>query len=317
MIEPRIGNTPVQRLVDSSLELYVKLEHYNFIGSIKDRAALAIVKDALESGRVGPQTVLIEASSGNFAISVAALCKFLGLRFVAVIDPGINRVYERLIEFFSHQVIKVDQKDKNDGYLLTKLDAVHAFCERHPDAYWTNQYENPMNYSAHYQGTGQEICERFQELDYIFIAVASGGTISGVSQRLKEHYPKIKVVAVDAEGSVIFGAPAQPRFIPGMGSGMVPPLIGRAYYDEVVHVSEPDTIRGCHELFTEHGLFLGGSSGTVYQGIKQYFKGKKLNGKPKVLFLSPDRGVGYADNVYNEKWLKWFAAHRRPVPDLV
>lgn len=317
VVESRAEITPVQKLEDESLDLFVKLEHYNFMGSVKDRAALAIMKHALETGEIGSRTMVIEASSGNFALSVSALCRFLGLRFAAVIDPGINRVYERLIQYFSHLVIKVDKKDKNGGYLLTKLDAVHAYCEEHSDVYWTNQYENPRNFAAHYHGTAVEICEQFQHLDYIFIAVASGGTISGISRRLKEHFCNIKVIAVDAEGSVIFGTPPKPRHIPGMGSGMVPPLVARAVIDDVVHVSEPHTIQGCHELFSRHGMFLGGSSGTAYQAIQTYFKNKKLAVKPTVLFLSPDRGVGYADNIYNEEWLKWFAAEHQSVPDLV
>lgn len=314
LLQQRIGNTSILPLNHESLDLFVKIENNNFMGSVKARAAYTIIRNAIESDIVNEDTELIEASSGNFAVSCAAICRMIGAKFIAVIDPLINRSYEKLIEFFAHDVIKVQKKDRNGGFLLTKLEAVQNYCDSNPRGFWLNQYENDNNFNAHYFGTAEEIIREFPTLDYAFIAVATGGTISGISCRLKEYYPNIKIIAIDAEGSVIFGGPPKPRYIPGMGSGIKPPLVHRADINEVVRVAEKDTVAACHELFTQYGLFLGGSSGTVYHGVKTYFEGRTFARKPKVLFLSPDGGHGYVDNIFDREWLAWFHNQEAQIP---
>jgi len=314
LIEKRIGNTPIVPLTHPDVDLYAKVETVNFMGSIKDRAAYAIIRGAVERGEIDQDTTVIEASSGNFAVSCSTICHILGLQFIAVVDPGINSVYEKLITFFAHDMIKVTQRDEKQGYLLTKLKTVRDYLEHHPGAFWTNQYGNQDNFLAHYHGTGVEICKHFQKLDYIFVAVATGGTLAGVSCRLKEHFPDIKVIAVDTEGSVIFGGPPKPRLIPGMGSGMVPPLMARARFDDVVTVREEDTARACKALIEREALFLGGSSGTCYHAVLHYFRENPVSHRPSVLFLNPDRGHGYVDNLYDESWLSWFTTQSQPFP---
>ena len=305
-IAERIGNTPVVQVEHEKINLYAKLEYTNFMGSVKARAACAILRGAIESGEINQDTLVIESSSGNFAVAISAICNILGIKFVAVIDPHINKIYSRQIRNFSHEVITVDKKDINDGYLMTKLAEVKRYCESHDNTFWTNQYDNPNNFDAHYHGTGGEICARFEQLDYAFIAVASCGTISGVSSKLKAHYPGITIVGVDAEGSVIFGGKPRARLIPGMGSGMVPPLLQRATVDEVVTVKETETLAACQELFYKHALYLGGSSGTAYGAVNLYFRDKQLEKRPNVVFICPDRGTAYADNVYNPEWIESF-----------
>ena len=305
VVEQRIGNTPLVALENPRLHLFAKLEYHNFVGSIKDRVALSILKGAILDGQITEETTVIEASSGNFAMATAAICRFLKLKFVAVVDPNVNQVYRALLDHFAHEVVMIDQKDKNNGYLLTKLAFIDRYCQNNGASFWTNQYKNPRNLEAHYRGTGEELSRQAGHLDYVFLAVATGGTIAGMSKRLKEVFPDVKMVAVDVEGSVIFGKPASSRFIPGMGSGIVPSLIGQALIDEVVYVSEEEEIRGCFELFDRHGLFVGGSSGSVYSAIHKYFDQHPPQGKPKVAFVCPDRGTGYADNIYNAAWRAW------------
>ncbi|MEK7689831.1 MAG: pyridoxal-phosphate dependent enzyme [Bdellovibrionota bacterium] len=170
--------------------------------------------------------------------------------------------------------------------------------------FWPNQYENENNLNAHYFGTGQEICERFEQLDYAFIGVGSAGTISGVSARLKERFPHVKIVAVDAVGSVIFGAEPRTRRIPGIGSSIVPPLLRKARIDDVVWVSDLETIGACHELRRRHHIFAGGSSGSSYAAIQRYFRDQDLLPlKPTVLFLCVDGGELYNATIYNNQWV--------------
>ena len=307
----RIGRTPLSPLDHPAVDLHVKLEYTNIMGSVKDRAAYAMIRGAVEKNLIHAGSKIIEASSGNFAVSCAGIAKMVGLDFVAVIDPGINAVYERMIRDFAFDVIKVNEKGGHESYLQSKLEAVHDYCRACPGAFWTNQYGNPNNFDAHYNGTGAEIAEALDHLDYAFVAVATGGTIAGISHRLKGRFPGVKIIAVDAEGSVIFGGRPKPRHIPGMGSGMVPMMISRALIDDVVTVPERETIRACHKLFYEHGLFLGGSSGTCYAAVNAYFGTAPRKDKPRVVFLSPDRGHGYIDNLYNDAWLAWFADQDR------
>src|SRR5205814_2472227 len=156
--------------------------------------------------------------------------------------------------------------------------------------YWPNQYGNPDAMEAHYELTATEICDDFDSLEYVFIGVSTAGTIAGVSRRLKEQYPKIRVVAVDIEGSVIFGGAPRKRHIPGIGSSIVPPLLSHAMIDDVVLISERETVCACQELLTTHGLFAGGSSGTSFAAIKRFAARMPASAHPTVLFLCPDRG---------------------------
>jgi cysteine synthase A len=168
-----------------------------------------------------------------------------------------------------------------------------------PGCYWTNQYNNPDGAEAHYALTGAEICSQLPDLEYAFIGVSSAGTIAGVSRRLKEHNPAIRVIAVDAEGSSIFGGAPKKRSIPGIGASIVPPLLRSAFIDDVVIVPECDTIAACHELLFRHAIFAGGSSGTAYSAVENYIATHDLPRGTKCLFLCCDRGTAYLKSIYD------------------
>jgi cysteine synthase A len=199
-------------------------------------------------------------------------------------------------------VVKVEDLDDTGGFLKTRLAMVQHLCTTIPNPFWTNQYGNPDAMEAHYELTAGEICADFDSLDYVFIPVSSAGTIAGVSRRLKERYPHIHVIAVDTEGSVIFGGPPRKRHIPGIGSSIVPPLLSHARIDDVVLVPERETLSACRELLTVHGLFVGGSSGTVFAAIKRYAARMTGSRRPTVLFLCADRGTPYLDTVFDTSW---------------
>ncbi|KNY26428.1 2,3-diaminopropionate biosynthesis protein SbnA [Pseudobacteroides cellulosolvens] len=304
----RVGNTPLTNIIsgDLDIELYAKLEYYNPTGSVKDRAASYIIKKLLDSGEIDQDTTLIESSSGNFGIALSAYCKQYGLKFLCVIDPHINPINEAIIRKLGHSVVKVAEPDASGGYLLNRIKKVNELLMDIPNSYWVNQYGNPYNSEAYYNTLGAEICKSFENIDYIFMGVSSGGTITGVSRKLKEKFPNIKVIAVDIVGSVIFGGPAQKRYIPGIGSSMVPDILKQAKIDDVVMVDEVSTIKMCHELLEKHYIFAGGSSGSVFHAVKQYFQGKKFNTKPRVLTIFADRGDRYSSTIYNEAWYSNF-----------
>ena len=294
--------TPHVPLAMKGMNLFAKLEYVNPVGSIKDRTAYWILKRAAARGEICEETTVVESSSGNFASALAAFTNLIGLRFIPVIDPNISSTYESFLRRMCPTVVKVKERDETGGFLKTRLRMVEHLCKTIPNAYWPNQYANPDAMEAHYELTAPEICADFDSLDYVFLGVSTAGTIAGVSRRLKERYPEIRVVAVDTEGSVIFGGAPGKRHIPGVGSSIVPPLLSHARIDDVVLIPERETVRACRELLEAHGLFVGGSSGTAFAAVKRH--ASRMNGstRPTVLFLCADRGTPYLDTVFNPTW---------------
>src|SRR3989441_668575 len=225
--------TPHVPLAVPGMQLFAKLEYVNPVGSIKDRPAFWILKRAAERGEICIESTVIESSSGNFASALAAFTRLVGLRFIPVIDPNISATYESFLRRTCDTVVKVEERDDTGGFLKTRLQMVQQLCASTPHAYWTNQYANPDAVDAHYHLTAGDICADFDSLDYVFIGVSTAGTIAGGSRRLKERYPKIRVIAVDTEGSVIFGGAPRKRHIPGICSGIVPPVLSHARVDDV------------------------------------------------------------------------------------
>src|SRR5438552_8960284 len=294
--------TPHVPLAVPGMELFAKLEYVNPGGSIKDRPAFWILKQAAVRGEICDETTVIESSSGNFASALAAFTRLVGLRFIPVIDPNISTTYESFLRRTCDRVVKVEDRDDTGGFLKTRLQMVQRLCASTPHAYWTNQYGNPDAVDAHYHLTAGDICADFDSLDYVFIGVSTGGTIAGMSRRLKECYPKVRIIAVDTEGSVIFGDAPRKRHIPGVGTSFVTPLLARALIDDVVLIPERETVAACRELLVTHGLFAGGSSGTAFAAIKRYTPKLTRTRNPKVLFLCADRGMPYLDTVFDPAW---------------
>jgi len=303
--------TPLVRLAHPRLNLFAKLEYHSVVGSLKDRAAYYMLRDAIRRGVVRQTTTVIESSSGNTAVALAVFCRVLGLTFVPVVDSNIQNHYRLLLQSAGARIVDVSKRDDTGGYLKNRLAKVKELLETIPDSFWTDQYRNPSAMAAHYELTAGAIIASFSSLDYVFVGVGTAGTIAGVSQRLKGHFPKVKVVAVDAEGSIIFGQKPRRRYIPGIGSSIVPDLLRYAIIDDRMYVRELDTIDACHELLREHQILAGGSSGSSYAAIKNYPFSEP---SPTVLFLCPDRGTAYMDTVYDPGWVAWRREQEESAP---
>lgn len=293
--------TPLVALPHERVDLYLKLESSNPTGSAKDRAAYAILHEAARAGLIAPGTTVVESSSGNFAVSLTTFCRRLGLRFVPVIDPTINALTERFLRLGCDRVEKVTTGDEH-GFLTRRLDVVQQLRAENPGAYWPNQYANPAAARGHFAFTGAELCADLPEVDYVFVGVGTGAALAGISQRVKRDRPAAKVIAVDAEGSVIFGGLPGRRRIPGIGSTIRPGLVKQAIVDEVVLVAERDTVLACRRLLSETGLYAGGSTGSVLAAIDEYFAGYRGR-RPTVAFLCADRGSAYTDTIYDDRWV--------------
>ncbi|CAM5745497.1 putative siderophore biosynthesis protein SbnA [Streptomyces afghaniensis 772] len=313
MIGASVGDTPLLCLPDDELSLFAKLEYVNPNGSTKDRSAYWILKKAIERGDITERTTVVESSSGNFATSLAAFCQSLGIRFVPVIDANCNALTEAVLRSCCERVEKVVEPGL-DGYLPARLARVAELCEEISDVYWPNQYTNADAAAAHYELTGAELNRALARIDYLFVGVGTGGTVAGLSRRVKERFPGVTVVAVDVLGSVALGGEPGRRHIPGLGSSIVPPLVTQAVIDDVIHVSEYETVRGCRSLYAEHGLYTGGSTGSVYAAIGRYFAERPppAGQRPTTVFLCADRGIPYARTVYNPAWVE-----RTLTPDAV
>jgi hypothetical protein len=156
------------------MNLFAKLEYVNPVGSIKDRPAYWILRRAAERGEICEETTVIESSSGNFAVALAAFTHLVGLRFIPVIDPLISGTYESFLRRICPTVVKVEDRDDTGGFLKTRQRKVKELCATIPNAYWTNQYGNLDAMEAHYELTATEICAGFDSLDYVFIGVGTG-----------------------------------------------------------------------------------------------------------------------------------------------
>lgn len=303
----KVGNTPLVYLKNDEIpnvKIFAKLEYYNPTGSVKDRAACYIINRALNEGIFNQDTVVIESSSGNFGVALSAYTKMHNLKFICVIDNNTLPVNEMLIKLQGAEIIKITEPDEYGGYLLNRIRKIKELLVEMPNLYWVNQYANTLNAEAYYGSLGREICQEApgQRVEYVFMGVSSGGTITGVSKRVKKEHPNAKIIAVDIYGSVIFGDTPRKRYIPGIGSSIQPEILEQAIIDEVVLVSEYETILCCKELLEKHNLYAGGSSGSVYAAIKKYFKNREMDVPVNVMCVFADRGERYIETIYNQKW---------------
>ncbi len=294
---------PIVELTHPGVRLFAQLEYMGPVGSIKDRPALWALRAAIARGEVGPGSVVVESSSGNFARALAVFCEALDLSFVPVIDPNIQPANESFLRSRCARVERVDTPDETGGFLRTRLRRVAQIVNETPRAFWTNQYANVDGMDSHYRFTAEVACATLSRLDYVFVGVSSSGTIAGVSRRFKERFPGVRVIAVDAEGSTIFGGEPRPRRIPGIGASVVPGLLKYAHIDDVVKVPERETVQACLTLQARHKLFVGGSTGSAFAAIERYMVGERTHGTPHVLFFCADGGAAYGHTIYDPTWV--------------
>src|SRR5919108_2285787 len=219
-----VGQTPLVRLTrvipGCSFYLFAKLEGFNPGGSAKDRPALHILQEAMRTGAVKPGTVVIESSSGNLGIGLAQVCRYLGLRFICVVDPKTTAQNIRIIKAYGAEIDLVSEPDPVTGeFLQARINRVQTLLQTIEHSYWTNQYANVTNAQAHYRSTMHEIVTELDgKIDYLFVATSTCGTLRGCAEYIRDHHLRIKIFAVDACGSVIFGGQPAKRLIPGHGA---------------------------------------------------------------------------------------------------
>ncbi|WP_326750691.1 2,3-diaminopropionate biosynthesis protein SbnA [Streptomyces hirsutus] len=295
------GDVYIDLRTSLGLPLHLKCEGFNFAGSIKIQPAVRMVEAAQRDGLIGPDSVLIESSSGNLGVALAVIAASKGMKFICVTDPHCNPATTALIRAFGAEVVVVDDPDASGSYLAARKAYVRSSCARNPHHVWLNQYENPANWIAHYENTAALLAKDFPDLDTLFIGTGTGGTLMGCARYFREHRPEIRIIAVDSMGSVSFAGAPGPRHIPGLGASAPMPLIDPALVDEVIRIHEVDTIHTCRRL-AARGLLLGGSSGTVITAAAQWFAHHGGATRTAVA-IAPDLGERYLNTIYNDTWV--------------
>lgn len=302
----QIGQTPIVELSRypnlGHLKVFAKLEMFNPGGSIKDRTAINLVLQAVGRGEVRPKkTTIIESSSGNLGIGLAQVCNYLGIEFVCVVDPLTTDQHIQLLKAYGARIDRVTQKDESGQYLSARIARVKYLLSSIKGSYWTNQYGNLDNPLAH-QKTMQDIIDRLgPNIDYLFCAVSSCGTLRGCAESIKNNKLQSKVIAVDAEGSGIFGDKNKRRLIPGHGASIVPDIYQKGLEADFVLVSDEDCVIGCHDLLKYESILAGGSSGGVMSALN-----KMAPVIPEGAICAAilcDRGERYLNTIYSEKWI--------------
>jgi len=286
-----------------SITVYAKLEGCNPGGSAKDRPALQILERGLERGEITPKTTIVESSSGNMGIGLAQICAYYGLRFVCVVDPKANRVNLRILKAYGAEIEAVESPDPKTGeFLQARLKRVQEILRTTPNSYWPNQYANGANSESHYRSTMREILEACPEVDYLFCAVSTCGTVRGCAELIRDRSLSTKVIAVDAVGSLIFSSQQGSRLLPGMGAGLRPPLCREELVDEIVHVSDFECVSACRRLLQSEGILSGASSGGVIAALEASMP--KLGSSATCVVILADRGERYLDSVYSDEWVE-------------
>ena len=291
-----IGNTPLVELnkikekYNLNFNLYAKVERFNASGSIKDRASLYMLKNALESGKINKDTLIIEPTSGNTGIGLAMICAYLGMKLHIYMlgSASVERI--KMMQAYGAEVILTDAKLGMKG----AIDGAIEEHERVKNSFIPSQFDNEDNSLAHVKTTGPEIDKDLDgKVDVIVAGIGTGGTISGLATYFKKDGRNVKIVGVEPESSpVLTKGIAGSHKLQGLGANFVPSILKRELLDKIVTVSNENGYLYCNELAKLEGIFAGISSGAALSGAIQLSKIEDLKGKNVVIIL-PDNGERY------------------------
>jgi len=289
-----IGNTPLVYLnkvaEGCSADVVAKLEAYNPGGSVKDRIALNMIEAAERKGLIGPETVILEPTSGNTGIGLAIVCAARGYRCILTMPETMSIERRRLLQGLGAELILTPgEKGMNGAVTKAEELALKNSCY-----YIPQQFNNPANPAAHRQATAEEIwADTDGNIDILVCGVGTGGTITGVAEALKERKPSLKAVAVEPESSpVLSGGNPAPHKIQGIGAGFIPEVLRLDLLDEIIKVSDQDALEMSRRLLREEGLFVGISSGAACAAALKV-AGRSENEGKLVLTILPDLAERY------------------------
>lgn len=300
-----IGDTPVVRLarldMGTPASIHAKLEFLNPGGSMKDRPALAMLQAAIAAGQLKPGGVVIESSSGNMGIGLAQACAYLGLQLICVVDVKTTTTNQRLLAAYGAQISMVTEPHRLTGeYLDARLERVEELMRLHAGSFRPDQYINKENPGAHCSSTAPEFLQQLgSPPDVIMMATSTCGTVAGFQKFLRESATDVRLVAIDAHGSRLFGGAAGPRNIPGLGCSKESGLLDPDSV-EVMRVDDTDCVLGCQLLAQKEAILAGGSAGGVV--VAALRTARTLPEGSRIAVVLADRGERYLDTVYSTEW---------------
>jgi cysteine synthase A len=230
------------------------------------------------------------------------VCAIKGYEFICVTDPNANLATIKGMELYGAKVIVVEERDPGGGFLGSRFKIIDDILQSEPNAVWLNQYANIANKNVHAEQTANEIAREFKKVDWVFVGAGTTGTLAGVSERLRQEFPQIKVVAVEPVGSVTFGGAPGKRKIPGIGTSARPKLADLANPDLVIAINEETTVETCLSFVRDYHLLVGGSTGTVLAAVQQL--AQEFTRGDTIVAISPDLGEKYLDTIYDTAWVE-------------
>lgn len=302
-----IGNTPVVRMnrIGNELEceLFSKCEFLNPGGSIKDRIGWKMVEDAEQSGRIKPGDTLIEPTSGNTGQGIALAAAVKGYECIITLPEKMSKEKQIALEALGAKIIRTPTEASFDSP-ESHIGVAKKLQKEIPNSHILDQYANPSNPEAHYDGTAQEILDVFgKDLHMVVMGVGTGGTITGVAKRLKEEIPDIVIVGADPVGSILGGGTeVEPYLVEGIGYDFFPDVLDNDLVDEYVKTEDEESFIMARRLIKEEGFLCGGSCGSAM--VAALKSAKHLDKDKKCLVVLPDSIRNYMTKFPNDQWMK-------------
>ena len=312
-----VGHTPLVSLEKIAPPMqgrfFAKVEAFNPGHSAKDRTALHIIKDAEEKGLLSPGGVIVETTSGNTGYSLAMIAAIRGYRCILAVTDKSSQDKIDMLRALGAEVhvcpASVAADDPRSYYEVAKR--IH---KETPNSIYINQYFNPLNTEAHYLSTGREIWEQTAgEITHLVACSGTGGTISGIARYLKEQNPKVQVIGVDADGSLIKKyfdtgeidkGELHPYYIEGLGKNMIPGALDTSVIDTFIKVNDKESALAAREISRRTGIFCGYTSGAAWVATQKYNQDSPFSPESVVVVVFPDHGSRYMNKIYSDKWLK-------------
>ena len=301
-----IGRTPVVKVnkVANHLdcEVYAKCEFFNPGGSIKDRIGFRMVVDAQKSGRIKPGETLIEPTSGNTGQGIALASAVLGYKCIITMPEKMSKEKQIALEALGAEIIRTPTEAAFDDP-ESHIQVAKKLQKKIPNSHILDQYANPSNPKAHYEGTAEEIIEDFGEnLDMVVMGVGTGGTITGVAKRLKEFKSDIQIIGADPVGSILGGGNKVSSYlVEGIGYDFFPDVLDNNLIDQYIKTEDEESFRMSRKLIREEGLLCGGSCGSAMAAALK--AAKDLTKDQKVLVVLPDSIRNYMTKFPNDSWM--------------